>query len=490
MLILILLLFPLAAAAIISCCRNDRFSRFMLVFTAVVNTVICSILCVGRSNTLQLTKSLCLKADFDGLVIVTLTAVLFLFTAVHIIFWLPHDSKFSGGRTGMSQSKFTAFLLLFLFTMNLTALAQDFGMLWVAVESTTIASAPLINFHKSKKSLEAMWKYLLICSIGIGLALFGTKLIATSLNDPETGLAFSSIKNALAGGNFNITWFKAGFVFFLAGYGLKMGLAPFHTWLPDAYSESSSPVSALLSGALINYSLLAIMRLLAVIPEQLLDFSTGYLKFFGFFSLAVSAFFIIRQKDFKRMLAYSSVEHMGVITLMLAYKLGYVALFHAVIHSLLKMSLFLAAGNILLSYRTRAVAAVKGLFDRLPHNAAAWVFGMLLICGTPPSPLFLTELILVYNAGMIPGIAILLLLLIIFCAMSQRMLSMTAPAEEITADTETDKLAKVPAFVLTLITIAGVISMLFTLLMIKVTETFIQTWVAAWCQVFKDAGLW
>lgn len=459
----ILLCTPLMMAAITFLLRNDKLAKILLVGGAAVHTV-CTVHLWDNPDILKLGSSLLLYADTDGYLVLAVTAVLFLLCSIYLCFWLPMDSEQSGAECSMKQYTLAALLHIFLFTMTLASVAQDFGMLWVAVEATTLSSAPLINYHRGKGSLEAMWKYLLICSIGIGLALFGTMFIAASQSDPHGSLGFAALQRALVTGSVQMIWFKMGFVLCFAGYALKMGIAPFHTWLPDAYSEAPSPISALLSGSLINYALLAIVRLLGVIPESFRDFSGDYLKFFGFFSLAVAAFFIVRQKDFKRMLAYSSVEHMGVIMIMLAYDLQYVAIFHMVSHSLIKMTLFLVAGNILLAYRNRAISGVHGLFKKIPVNAALWVVGMLLICGTPPSPLFFTELQLVRAAGFIPGAVILVLLLIIFAGMSQSVLKMCAPAEGVSdtleVDKKVEKLAFIPVISAAIITFSGVYALI------------------------------
>lgn len=469
MIIAWLLLTPLIAALGCALCRNDKAGKFWLIAGALGHIALCVMLIsfpegvhlndspVSFPGELHLSDKLVLKADLDGFLILSVTSLIFLLCSVYMCFWLPLDAAYSDCRKGMKPYALISCLFLFLFTMTLTALAQDFGMLWVAVEATTLASAPLINYHRNKGSLEAMWKYLLICSIGIGLALFGTMLLAAAVNDPHCGLGFTELKQALAE-NGNLIWIKIGFVFCFAGYALKMGLAPFHTWMPDAYSESPSPVSALISGSLVNYALLAIIRLLNAMPENLQDFACGYLKFFGFFSLAVAAFFILRQKDFKRMLAYSSVEHMGLIALLYAYGQEKWATIHILCHSLLKMMMFLIAGNIVLAYRTRLVADVRGLFRRIPGSAALWILGILLICGTPPSPLFLTELNLVKAAGIVPGSVILLLLLVIFAGMSRTALNMAAPEASMRdcgVDKKADELAFVPGFSATLIVLAG-----------------------------------
>ena len=456
MIVLLLLLIPLLGALISYYSESSRVGKWVLPAAAVIHAALCGTL-IAYPDTLVLASRVTLMADFSGILLLSVTSILFLFVAVYTVCWQPADLELNAAKLGMKPATFAAVMLLLLVTMTLTAVAQNFGVLWVAVEGTTLASAPLINYHRSKGSLEAMWKYLLICSIGIGLALFGTMLISASLYDSHANLNFTNLWFIMASGEFNSAWFKAGFVLCFAGYALKMGLAPFHTWMPDAYGESASPVSAFLSGGLINCALLAVWRLQQIVPDSMWDFSTGYLKFFGFFSLAVAAFFIVRQKDFKRMLAYSSVEHMGIIALLTAYDQQDYAVLHMVVHSLLKTGLFLVAGNIFLSYGTQSVSLVRGVFARLPENGALWLAGVIFLCGTPPSPLFFTELALVKAAGIWAGAAILLLLLIIFCGMSYTVLKMLSPGEAVSPDKRSDRLGRIPAFMLLLVTLVGIL---------------------------------
>ncbi len=298
-------------------------------------------------------------------------------------------------------------------------LAPTLPLMWVAIELTTLVSAPLIAHNRTKDALEAMWKYLLICSIGIGLALFGIMLI---LHAQKIG---------------NLQWYKAGFAIVLAGFGTKMGLAPFHTWLPDAHSEAPAPVSALLSGALLNCSFFAIVRVYEMLPPEALPFANGALLTLGFLSVAIAAIFMVRQTDFKRLLAYSSVEHMGILAIFLGLlpspssSIGRVNIFdimivaHIIFHSLTKTCLFLTAGNILHAYGTRAISAVQGMGSSLKGHAWLWVLSILFICGMPPSVLFVTELGLVCNAPLGVAALLLLLLFIVFAAMSRVMLAMT-----------------------------------------------------------------
>lgn len=444
---LFLLVFPLAFAGLILICK-EKMVRHILTLAAAVQLASFLAGIYYKRGGLSLGG---VKFGFDvydpAFYVLGITSLLFFFVCFYLRSWLPADKESAILRNGtheMNVKSFAILLLIFLDTMTLTALSRDFGMLWVAVEATTLASAPLINFHKTKSSLEAMWKYLLLCSMGIGLALFGTMLLSASLA-PDSTLAFDAITVQ------NQAWFKAAFVFCFAGYGLKCGLAPFHSWLPDAHSEAPAPVSALLSGSLLNCALLGIWRMRDIAPEGTMDFCNGFFIFFGLVSLLTAAFFIIGQKDYKRMLAYSSVEHMGLIAMMIGFSAEGTALIHMTFHSLIKMLLFLTAGNLLLYYGTRKISSIQGIFFALPKNARNWIAGILLICGTPPSPLFFTEWSLAGRAGLVYGSIILFLLFIIFCAMCNiaMKMCMASPIEKGLPSLmpSMEKVARVPSFV-------------------------------------------
>jgi hydrogenase-4 component F len=280
--------------------------------------------------------------------------------------------------------------------MTLVAVSQHFGLLWVAVEATTLSSAPLIYFHRSPRSLEATWKYLLICSVGIALALLGNFVLAVAASGTTAGEPAELTVAGLSalGPALSAPWLKAALIFFLVGYGTKMGLAPMHTWLPDAHSESPSVVSALLSGALLNCAFLAILRVFAVCASAgLAAFAQDILVGFGLLSMGVAAVFILGQRDYKRMLAYSSVEHMGILALGVGIggAATFGALLHAVNHSVAKALLFFCAGNILAVYRTKDTRDVRGMLRVLPATGVLWVAGFLAITGSPPFGAFMSE---------------------------------------------------------------------------------------------------
>jgi hydrogenase-4 component F len=380
-----------------------------------------------------------LDLDALGRLFLSITSGLFLAAALYAITYLRREG--SGERQDFAEgflfdnapeATFTACLLLFLAAMTLVTVSQAFGLLWVAVEATTLASAPLIHFHRHHRSLEAMWKYLLICSVGIALALLGNFFLAVAASDHGGTAVSLALPDLLHGASdLRVPWLKAAFLLFLVGYGTKMGLAPLHTWLPDAHSEAPSVVSALLSGALLNCALLGIVRAQQVCAAAgQAAFGQGLLVGFGLLSMAVAAIFIPGQTDYKRMLAYSSVEHMGILTLGIG--LGGAATFggmlHAVNHSLTKAMLFLVAGNILAAYHSKSTDDVRGVLRVLPASGILWVMGLFAITGSPPFGPFLSEFTIL-KAALDQGraavaITYLALLAVIFVGMATAMLGM------------------------------------------------------------------
>lgn len=393
--------------------------------------------------------------------LVGLTSVLFLADLVQSFFYLPAADREEAGGEHMPRWLYFTCFCGFFGAMLFALLAPSLPLMWVAVELTTLVSAPLIAYHRSPGALEAMWKYLLICSIGIGLALFGTMLVMHAMTTD------------------NPTWYKAGFVFVLAGYGTKTGLAPFHTWLPDAHSEAPAPVSALLSGALLNCSFFAIARFRTIMPDEVTGFCDTAMIALGLLSLAVAAVFMVRQTDYKRLLAYSSIEHMGLIVILFALfmrtpadpgrgvlisgggidgdaVLGLALLGHIVFHSLTKTLLFQTAGNLLLAFGTRAIAAVQGLGVSMKLHAVLWIAGIVFICGMPPSVLFLTELGLVVSAPIWMSAIVLFLLFCVFAAMTKIALAMTMGKPAAVPRPLPARLCYVPTLILLLLILCGI----------------------------------
>ena len=287
-----------------------------------------------------------------------------------------------------------AFLLIFL----VICVANNLGLVWIAIEGTTLATAFLVAFYNTNASIEAAWKYFMLCTVGITLALMGVILLYYSsthmrVGIPEAGLDWSAL--AASAKHLDPEILKLSFVFTLIGYGTKVGLAPMHTWKPDAYAEAPSPVSAILSGMLVNGAMYGVIRSHALVVRAVGEgFSNQLLLGFGLLSLMVAVPFVLYQKDFKRLLAYSSVEHMGIVAVGLGVggPLGiFGAMLHTLFHSLLKSAMFFSAGNMLQKYGTREIAGAHGVLKALPMTGPVALLGAFAIAGAPPFGLFLSE---------------------------------------------------------------------------------------------------
>jgi hydrogenase-4 component F len=285
---------------------------------------------------------------------------------------------------------------IFMFTMLMVVVSNNLGIMWIAIEATTLASAFLVGFTENDLAVEAAWKYLIICSVGITLALFGTILAYASsiaaLGESSNALNWSTLM--AAAGQLDPTLLKISFILIMVGYGTKVGLAPMHTWLPDAHSQAPTPVSALLSGVLLNCAMYGILRFHLIASVTVPGFSSTLLLIFGLVSMAVAAAFIIVAKDFKRLLAYSSIEHMGIIAF--GFGIGgflgiFGALLHMLNHALTKCLLFLGAGNLLQKFKTREISGIRGVSTLMPMTAVLFIAGALAITGSPPFSIFLSE---------------------------------------------------------------------------------------------------
>jgi len=396
-----LLFIPLVAGLLMLIMPANVWRRALLAATAVTHLALVAT-CLLYSPAPALNGIL--DPDVLGLMFLTLSSLLFLVVTLYTVGYLQDESSSPrpspcGDKTvtNLPEQRFCACLCFFLATMTLVTTTRHLDVLWVGIECTTLATAPLIYFHRHRRSLEATWKYLMICSVGIAMALLGNILLSFSFHVPGLSLAGSlNLPDLIAAApQAQTPWLKAAFIFILVGYGTKMGLSPLHNWLPDAHSEAPSPVSALLSGALLNCAFLGILRTHQIlIPAGIGDFSSGLLIFFGLLSMGTAAIFIVGMGHFKRLLAYSSVEHMGILAL--GVGLGGNAIFgamlHTVNHSLVKVMLFLLAGNILRHYHTTSSHDVRGMRQTMPLTATLWTAGFLAVAGLPPFGLFVSEL--------------------------------------------------------------------------------------------------
>jgi hydrogenase-4 component F len=469
--IILLILIPVLAGAAAFFIGPDPLRRRLLVSTAIVHAALSIATWIVPPPP---ALSGWLAEDALGRLFLTLTSLLFLAASFYGVAYLrgervqPH-SDFQEGFlfSNAREASFTGCLLVFLAAMTLVTLSQQLGLIWVAVEATTLASAPLIYFHRHHRSLEATWKYLLICSVGIALALLGIFFLAVAATNPHITVVSLVLKDLLSDApHLNTPWLKAAFVLMLVGYGTKMGLAPFHTWLPDAHSEAPSVASALLSGALLNCAFLGILRIHQIcVASGLAEFSGRLLLVLGLLSMAVAAIFITGQTDYKRMLAYSSVEHMGILAV--GVGLGGAGLFgamlHVINHSLTKAMLFMVAGNLLAVYRTKTSKDVCGALRVLPVSGVLWILGILAITGSPPFGPFLSEFAIL-KAALDQGrafvaIAYLILLAIILAGMATPALGMAqgTPADNVVVPSgRSVALSAVPALLGAAILLMGI----------------------------------
>ena len=366
-----------------------------------------------------------------------------------------HDSESGGLLRNTPESVFTGSLLLFLASMSLAILSQHFGLQWMAIEATTLASAPLIYYHQNRNSLSVAWRYLILCSVGIAIALTGIFFIGLALPPGMKNLTITALTKSSA--LLNHKWLQVAFVLMLVGYGTKMGLAPMHNWLPDAHSEAPSPISALLSGALLNCAFLGILRIQQICAASgMASFGQELLILFGLISMATASVFLLGQVDYKRMLAYSSVEHMGILAL--GVGIGGLGLFgaflHTINHSLTKAMLFLTAGNIHSRYHTKLYSKISGLNKIMPISGALWIIGFLAIVGSPPFGLFISEFAIL-RAGIGQHLwfvttLFILFLIIAFIGMANIFLHMFFGKTDINPVRE-NRSAVIPAFIFALL---------------------------------------
>jgi len=366
-----------------------------------------------------------LRVDDLGLVFLVLLVVLTLAVSIYTIGWLKQAVAVGNMKADSLRSYF-ALVHAFVATMVVTVLADNLGVLWIAMEGTTITSAVLVGYHGHHHGLEAAWKYIIVTTIGISFGLFGTVLIyaaaaAAGVQGSAGALSWSAIMKVASTLNPGIV--RIGFIFVMVGYGTKAGLAPMHLWLPDAHSQAPTPVSALLSGVLIKCALLGIIRFQTIAAAACgAAFPTAVLLVFGLTSVVVATPFILAQHDIKRLLGYHSVEHVGIVALGLGFggAVGtYGALLHVVNHGITKALAFFAAGKAIARYGSRDMQVIRGLLTVAPIGATLLMLAALSLAGMPPFSIFVSE-IMVLRAGIGHGhwvaIAIFLAMVVVIFA--------------------------------------------------------------------------
>ena len=355
--------------------------------------------------------------DLPGAWVILCTAIVYLLASIYSVGYmrlLGEDRRLWG---------FYALFSGFAFTILLSALMNNAGLYWIAIELTTLVSTFLVGFEREPESIEAAWKYIIVVSAGISLALLGTVLFYWSgsfVLGPTYDMTWDALRGAAP--KMNAALVTLAFLLVLVGYGTKVGLAPMHAWLPDAHSESPAPISAMLSGALLNGAMLGIVRFLTIADAaQIGGLARTALVALGVVSLLVGALFIVRQNGIKRLMAYSSVEHMGVVALGFGFggPLGVAgALYHTLNHSLNKSLMFFGAGNVMRGLGSKEIGDIRGVWTRNSAHGALWLAGAAAITGAPPFGLFLSELVIL-RAGFENGFAwavyaMVVLLIVIF----------------------------------------------------------------------------
>ncbi|HQL58188.1 MAG TPA: proton-conducting transporter membrane subunit [Myxococcota bacterium] len=349
-----------------------------------------------------------------------LVIIVLVFAFASFYAWGHFVPQIAEGSFGKSTARrFGASWFSFLASMILVLMSNNIGLLWVAMETTTLASALLVSLRPDAASIRAAWSYLMICSVGIAMALLGTFLLAGEAK-AVMGVA------ALEAGSSPFLWtdlmkiahemrpdaVKLAFVFLLVGYGTKAGLAPMHSWLPDAHGQAPAPVSAVLSAVLLNCALYAICRVVPVVNIATDGAGWGILVPFGALSVIVAALHVLREKDMKRLLAYCSVEHIGIIALAVGLGAPAIALFHTLNHSVAKMAAFFYAGTIAHDRGTKKADEIGGLLRIHPVIGTGLIASILALIAMPPSPVFQSELWLVkfgISKGHYVSIGVLLL---------------------------------------------------------------------------------
>ena len=387
---------------------NVRFNAITL-----VATIWLAINVLNNGTILSAGKALII--DSFNVYLIVLTAFIGLTTAIFSSPYMEHEKqlgKLTENRLKLYYSMYQGFML----AMYLVLTTNNMGMMWVAMEGATLATVLLVSLYRTPESIEAAWKYFILCGVGIAQALFGTILLyyaASQIGDGNNALLWSVLYEHAD--KLNPEILEIAFVFMLIGYGTKIGLVPLHNWLPDAHSEGPTPMSAVLSGLLLNDALYAVVRNKMLVDGATHNDMAGLLMMgFGLLSFLVAALFLHRQRDIKRLFSYSSIEHMGVMTY--AFGIGgplatFAALLHMTVHSLTKSAIFVTVGHASQLAGTQNMERIRGLIKTQPEIGWGLLIGTVAIAGFPPFGVFTSEfLVLLATMDDYPWLTPLLLL--------------------------------------------------------------------------------
>jgi len=393
---------PLAGALVLAGVRRLAVAGWLNIMVCSVTFVAALTLAAGVARDGVVAGS-GFRIDAFNVYLLVLTAFVGMTTSVFSRPYMRHVC-ISGRTTERGMRLYHVMFQAFLFTMLLALSTDNLGVLWVAIEGATLATVLLVSLYRTPEAVEAAWKYFILCGVGIALALFGTVLLYFAaqhvVTDLSMGLTWSTLYGVAS--QLQPSIMNLAFVFLLVGYGTKVGLVPMHQWLPDAHSEGPTPMSAVLSGLLLNVALYAVVRLKMLVDGSLAVTDSphlaGYLLMgFGMTSFLVAGLFLHRQRDIKRMFSYSSIEHMGLMTF--AFGLGgplatFGALLHMLVHSLTKSAIFVTVGHATHIANTQSIDHIRGLIRTQPAVGWGLLLGVAAIAGFPPFGVFTSEFLL------------------------------------------------------------------------------------------------
>jgi hydrogenase-4 component F len=407
--VIAVLLIPAGAAMLLAVLPGYRLTARINVLAALASFVVALSLFFHRPG-----QGPYFHVDDLNNVFIVLTTFVGFTTSVFSASYIGHELEI-GRLTPVFLRFYHAMYQVLMFAMNLALVANNIGLMWVAIELATLTTVLMVGIYRTHEALEAAWKYFILGSVGIALALFGTILVYMAarpvMGEGADAMVWTSL--VVRAAEFDPALLNLAFVFLLLGYGTKVGLAPLHAWLPDAHAEGPTPISAVLSGLLLNVALYALLRfkmLLAVNPAALAP--GPLLVTMGLISLVFAAFMLYRRRDIKRMFAYSSIEHMGIIAF--AFGMGgplanFAGLLHMTMHSLTKSAIFFAVGHIAQVKGTQQIAEMGGLTQSNPVLGWGLVLGVIAIAGMPPLGIFTSEFLVVSSTfARAPWLAIIL----------------------------------------------------------------------------------
>lgn len=470
MLILSLILTPMAGAVAVTLLRKKRAAEITTVATAslVMVQAIALVAAVIAEKKIFAFGDLFYLDALGALVLLPVAGVGFI-SSLYSINYMGRQYE-QGLVDEKHINRYYQGFNIFLLTMLFVPVSNSMGAMWVAIEATTLVSVLLIMLYTKESAIEAAWKYLIIATVGLSFALFGTVFFyyanVTGVPGTDPNIAMNWTNMVANSKLLDPNIIKIAFIFILVGFGTKAGLAPMHTWLPDAHSEAPTPVSALLSGVLLNCSIYGILRFQIITSGTLgPEFPSQLLLIFGVVSIGIAAASMYFQKDMKRMLAYSSVEHMGIVALGVGFGgfIGiYGALLHIVNHAIAKPLMFFASGTISQRYGTKAMSEIKGIIKAMPVTGVLFLIGGLAIVGMPPFNIFVSEFMILsagFGSGQFLASSLVIgFLVVIFAGFMRHLIRMVfgspeesgkrVPADVATKKDEMGLLAVIPMIIL------------------------------------------